>query len=196
MLKSLKLMAGNEIRSVVGFDDFPFAREHRGDVRVVGTIYTGLRLDGVLGGSIRRDGANSTERLARLVEQSKFARQVRLVLLQGIALGGFNVVDIHELSRRLRVPVLVVARRRPNMEAIKRALSGPVPGGARKWRLIERAGEMEEVAGVWVQRAGLSLREAGRVVERFAVCGRIPEPLRVAHLIAGGMGTGQSRGRS
>jgi uncharacterized protein len=189
-------MAGKEITSVVGFDDFPFAREHRGDVRVVGTIYTGARLDGVLSGRVRRDGANSTERLARLVEESKFARQVRLVLLQGIALGGFNVVDIHALGARLRVPVLVVARRRPDMGAIRRALEEAVPGGRRKWRLIERAGEMEEAAGVWVQRSGLTLGEAARVVERFAVCGRIPEPLRVAHLIAGGVGEGQSRGRS
>ncbi|HZI17670.1 MAG TPA: DUF99 family protein [Pyrinomonadaceae bacterium] len=189
-------MAGKEIKSVVGFDDFPFAREHRGDVRVVGTIYTGARLDGVLSGRVRRDGANSTERLARLVEGSKFARQVRLVMLQGIALGGFNVVDIHGLSARLRVPVLVVARRRPDMGAIRRALEEVVPGGRRKWRLIERAGEMEEAAGVWVQRSGLTLDEAARVVGRFAVCGRIPEPLRVAHLIAGGVGEGQSRGRS
>jgi len=189
-------MAGKEIKSVVGFDDFPFARGHRGDVRVVGVVYTGLRLDGVLSGRVRRDGANSTERLARLVEGSKFARQVRLVMLQGIALGGFNVVDIHGLSARLRVPVLVVARRRPDLESIRRALHGRVPGGVRKWGLIERAGEMEQAAGVWVQRSGLTHGEARRLVERFAVCGRIPEPLRVAHLIAGGVGDGQSRGRS
>jgi hypothetical protein len=182
--------------SVVGFDDFPFARTHRGDVQVVGTIYTGLRLDGIISGSIRRDGANATVKLARLVQESKFAPQIKLVMLQGIALGGFNVVDIHDLHRRLRIPVLVVARRAPNLVAIREALLGRVPGGARKWRLIERAGAMEALAGVYVQRAGLTPREAGQVIERFTACGRIPEPLRVAHLIAGGVADGQSRGRA
>lgn len=182
--------------SVVGFDDFPFPRTHRGDVRIVGTIYTRLRLDGIISGRIRRDGANATQTLARLVAASKFAPQLKLVMLQGIALGGFNVVDIHRLNRMLQLPVLVVARRAPDLASIEEALRANVTGGARKWRLIERAGAMEPVAGVYVQRAGLSLEEAAAAIERLAVCGRIPEPLRVAHLIAGGIATGQSRGRA
>jgi endonuclease V-like protein UPF0215 family len=182
--------------SVIGFDDFPFLRAHRGDVRVVGTVYTGLRLDGVVSGRIRRDGANATERLARLVLGSKFSPQIKLVMLQGIALGGFNVVDIHGLRRLMNIPVLVIARKAPDLEAIRDALLWGVRGGRRKWKLIESAGHMERVRGVYVQRAGLTLAESGRVIERFAVCGRIPEPLRVAHLIAGGIGAGQSRGRA
>ena len=182
--------------SVVGFDDVPFSRSHRGDVRVIGTVYTGLRLDGIISGFIRRDGANATDKLERLVRESKFAPQLKLVMLQGIALGGFNVVDIHGLYEGLGIPVLVVARRAPNFRAIKDALLGRVPGGARKWRLIERAGEMERAAGVYVQRAGLTLAEACEVIERYTACGRIPEPLRVAHLIAGGVTEGQSRGRA
>ena len=55
---------------------------------------------------------------------------------------------------------------------------------------------MEAVGGVMVQRAGVSLSEAARVLTEFTVEGKIPEPLRVAHLIAGGVTTGQSRGRA
>jgi endonuclease V-like protein UPF0215 family len=55
---------------------------------------------------------------------------------------------------------------------------------------------MEPAAGVWVQRAGLTLAEAAAAIERLAVHGNLPEPLRVAHLIAGGVGTGESRGRA
>lgn len=189
-------MARRQFSSVIGFDDFPFPRSHQGDIRVVGTVYTGLRLDGIISGRVRRDGTNATARLAQLVQQSRFARQLGLLMLQGIALGGFNVVDIHALQEQLGIPILVVARKSPDLAAIERALLHNVRGGVRKWRLIERAGAMERVAGVYVQRAGLTLTEAGNVVERFAVCGRIPEPLRVAHLIAGGMGQGHSRGRA
>ncbi len=179
---------------VVGFDDAPFARDHRGDVPVVGAVFAGLRLEGVLYGRVRRDGANATERLTRLVSGSKFARQLQLVLLQGIAFAGFNVVDIHALHARTGVPVLVVVRRAPRLERVRRAL-GRVRGGARKWRLIARLGAAEPVAGVYVQRAGLALREAERVIARLAVNGNVPEPLRTAHLIAGAIATGQSRGR-
>ncbi len=180
---------------VVGFDDAPFARDHRGDVPVVGAVFARLRLEGVLSGRVRRDGANGTQRLAELVASSKFARQLQLVMLQGIALAGFNVIDVAALRRRLGLPVLVVVRRRPRLEKVRRARLARVPGGARKWRLIERLGPVEPVAGVFVQRVGLTLEEAGGVIRRLAVHSRIPEPLRTAHLIAGGIAVGESRGR-
>ena len=44
-------------------------------------------------------------------------------------------------------------------------------------------------------RVGLTSAAAQAVVERLAVHSRIPEPLRVAHLIAGAIGRGASRGR-
>ncbi|HEY0319462.1 MAG TPA: DUF99 family protein [Pyrinomonadaceae bacterium] len=189
-------MRRTTISNVIGFDDFPFPRPHRGDVKVVGAVFSGPRLDGILSGRVRRDGANATRVLAELIAGSKFAQQLQLVMLQGIALGGFNVVDIHGLYGALNIPVLVVARRAPRMELIKKALITGVMGGKRKWALIEKAGLMEPVGGVFVQRAGLSLESAGNVLRRFSVYGRIPEPLRIAHLIAGGVATGESRGRA
>lgn len=181
---------------IIGIDDAPFARGHRGNVMVVGAVCAGTRLQGVLSGRVRRDGAGSTRILAEMIGGSRFAAHLQLVMLQGIALAGFNVVDIHSLSRALSMPVLVIARREPNMEAIRGALFDRVRGGARKWRLIERAGPMEAVAGVYVQRAGLSVEEAAEVIGKTAINGNIPEPLRMAHLIAGGIGVGESRGRT
>jgi endonuclease V-like protein UPF0215 family len=191
-----KFMTRPAISNVIGFDDFPFPRPHRGDVRVVGVVYSGPRLDGVLSGRVRRDGANATQRIAELIAGSKFAPQLQLVMLQGIALGGFNVVDIHRLHAELGIPVMVVARRAPRMGLIREALLGRVPGGRRKWALVERAGPMEPAGRVFVQRAGLSLDTSVDVIRRFSVYGHLPEPLRVAHLIAGGVGTGESRGRA
>jgi endonuclease V-like protein UPF0215 family len=183
------------ISHVVGVDDAPFLRTHRGDVRVVGTVFAGVRLDGVLVGRVRRDGANAARALAELVGGSRFAAHLHAVMLQGIALGGFNVVDLDELHARLGLPLLVVARRRPNLEAIRAALFARVRGGRRKWALIERAGPMEPLAGLWTQRVGLSRDEAARLIARTTLHGKLPEPLRTAHLIAGALQTGQSRGR-
>lgn len=181
---------------VVGFDDAPFARAHRGDVMVVGAVYAGARLEGVLATRVRRDGANATRALAECVQGSRFRAQLHAVLLQGIAFAGFNVVDLAALHAALALPVLAVARRKPDLGKIRSALLRHVPGGARKWRLVERAGPMEPLGGLWVQRAGLSSAQAGSLIRRFAVNGRMPEPLRAAHLIAGGVATGESRHRA
>jgi uncharacterized protein len=181
---------------IIGFDDFPFSRQDRGDISIVGTVFSGVRLEGVLRGKIRRDGANSALEIARLVSTSKFAPQVQLVMLQGVAMAGFNVVDAIWLHNTLEIPVLIVARRKPVMTGIRDALLTKVRGGKRKWALIEALGEMEACEKVYIQRVGLTLEEARDVLRRTTVYGHIPEPLRHAHLIAGGIATGQSRGRT
>ena len=183
------------ISHVVGFDDAPFAPEHRGDVPVVGAVFCGNRLEGVLRGKVRRDGANATGELVRLVERSRFRVHLQAVLLQGIALAGFNVVDLPGLHQRLQLPVLAIARRAPDLAAIERALRGPVPGGLRKWRLLQRAGPMQPLAGLQVQRVGIDAEQAAEMIARLAVNGRMPEPLRTAHLIASALGPGCSAQR-
>ena len=184
------------ISHVIGFDDAPFDRDYRGDVLIVGTVFSGPRLEGVLSGKVRRDGADATRVITRLVSGSRFAEQTRAVMLQGIALAGFNVVDLHGLHQALGIPVLAIARHAPDYEAIRQALLQRVRGGARKWKLIQRASLMEPVAGLFVQLAGISPEGAEDLIKRFAVNGNIPEPLRTAHLIAGGIVRGESRGRT
>jgi len=208
--------------NVIGFDDGPFPRAHRGDVLLVGAVCSGTRLDGVVTGRIRRDGANATARMIELVRSSQFGEAVRAVMLQGIAVGGFNVVDVHALSGALGVPVLVVVRKAPDMAAVRRALFSPDPrdrprvqGARHKWKLIEHAGPIEPLgpsrrslrgtapsglrtAGprLWVQRVGLSVDEARRLAAATTLHGNVPEPLRLAHLIAGALVVGRSRGRA
>lgn len=213
--------------NVIGFDDGPFDREHRGDVLLVGAMCSGTRLDGVVAGRIRRDGADAARRIVQVLRASQFGESVQAVMLQGIAVGGFNVVDIHGLAKALDVPVLVVVRRPPDMTAVRAALFSDVPharprvpGATRKWKLIEAAGSLEPLGAsrrsqkkhakgsgpsgivtsaprLWIQRAGgLSLEDARRLVAATTLHGNIPEPLRLAHLIAGGVTTGRSRGRA
>ncbi|MCA9594066.1 MAG: DUF99 family protein [Myxococcales bacterium] len=178
----------------MGVDDAPFARDHRGDVAIVGTVCSRTRLDGVLTGRVRRDGKNAATRIADMLVGSPFDEHVQAVVLQGIAVGGFNVVDVHALHARVGRPVLVVARRKPNLAAMRRALLERVPGGREKWRLLERAGEMEPLSGVYVQRVGLTLRQAEALLASTTLHGNLPEPLRLAHIIAGGLATGVGRG--
>jgi endonuclease V-like protein UPF0215 family len=184
------------LTNVVGFDDAPFDRsKRRGDVLLVGAVFARTRLDGVLAGRVRRDGSNATGTISRLVLGAQFAGHIRAVLLNGIAVAGFNVIDIHGLATAIARPVLVVARRLPRMEKIREALAR-LPGGARKWALIQAAGPMEPVRGIYVQRAGLTLAESRDLLAATTLHGNLPEPLRVAHLIAGGVTTGKSRGRA
>jgi endonuclease V-like protein UPF0215 family len=184
------------ISHVVGFDDAPFDRSHRGDVLVVGAVFAGERLDGVISTRVRRDGANAAQRLIDCLTGSKYFDQLQAILLQGIAFAGFNVVDLQRLHQATGLPVLVVARYLPDFQAIHEALLQKVPGGARKWRLVEAAGPMEPVAGLYVQRCGITPEDTAMLLAGLQQNGQLPEPLRVAHMIAGGVTTGESRHRA
>lgn len=169
---------------VIAVDDAPFPREHRGNVPIAGVAFAGLRLEGTLHAHVRRDGADATRVLEAMIKSSRFAAHTRLLLLEGIALAGFNVVDIHSLAKSLEMAVLVVVKRKPDRMAVQQALLERVHGGQRKWALIEKAGTMEFVEGLWVQRAGIEQADAAQVIRSFAEHGRMPEPLRVVHLVA------------
>lgn len=183
------------LSNVIGFDDAPFPHDHRGDVRLVGVVCARTRVDGVLSSKVRRDGANAAARMAEMIANSQFREHVQAIVLQGIAVGGFNVVDVHALVAATNLPILVVMRRMPDLDAMRRAVAAR-PGGARKWRLIEAAGAIERLAPVFVQRVGLTSEEARDLLRATTLHGSLPEPLRLAHLIAGGVTTGASRGRA
>jgi endonuclease V-like protein UPF0215 family len=127
--------------------------------------------------------------------ESRFVSHTQLLMLQGIAFAGFNVVNLNGLCQATGIPMLAVTRRAPNLAAIKRALLNRVSGGQHKWALIEEAGPSEPIAGIYIQRAGLTFAEAAAVIQRFSIHGAIPEPLRSAHIIAGGVMGGRSRQR-
>lgn len=187
-------MAQKHFSNVIGFDDAPFDRNGNRPVPVVGAVYARLRLDGVLIGQISRDGIDAAQVLSKMVRSSKFNDHAQLIMLQGIAMAGFNVVDAKMLHDQLGLPVLIISRHQPNMKAIQKALLTRIEGGRHKWALIERLGPMEPMGKVFVQRVGLSVDQATDVVARFAVHSHIPEPIRTAHLIAGALVDGQSRG--
>jgi len=181
-----------EIR-VLGIDDAPFNKFKKGDVLVVGTLFRGGQwLDGVLSTKVKIDGNNSTSALIKMVNKSKFKPQLQCLILDGVAFGGFNVVDIHQLAKKTKIPVIVVIRRYPDFKKIKAALQKMKKAG--KYRLIEKAGEVFKIGKIYVQLTGISLEDAKKVLKITCTRSLLPEPIRVSHLIAAGIVRGESKG--
>lgn len=186
----------SRISHVIGIDDAAFAREERGDVPLAGVVCSGDRVEGFLVGKARRDGADATREVAAMITGSRFVRHLQLVMLEGIAVAGFNVIDVPALAELVGIPVLIVCRIQPDLGAIRRALLRHVRGGLKKWHVVEAAPPLEKAGRLWIQRAGLSFHEAESVLFATVRHGNLPEPVRLAHLCASGL-TGYSlRARS
>jgi uncharacterized protein len=182
-----------EIR-VLGIDDSPFEKNTK-EVLVIGTFFRGGHaLDGILSTKIRKDGNNSTKKLIEMINNSKFKPQLKAILLDGIALGGFNVIDIDKLNHITNIPVIVVMRYYPDKKKMFAALTKI--GQSKKISLIEKAGEIHKVEKIFIQVAGLDIKDAEQIIKITTTRAEIPEPLRIAHIIASGIINGESYGRA
>lgn len=80
------------------------------------------------------------------------------------------------------------------MEGFRDALTTHIPGGFSRWAIVERLGPMEPFGPLYFQRVGIDRDQAAAVLRNLTMYGNIPEPLRAAHLVAGGLVEGQCRG--
>lgn len=192
---------------IVGIDEGSFEEKQAGEqVLTVGVVFRGAdHIDGVLSTSVAVDGLDATEKIARMINASRQKFQLRAIMLDGVALGGFNLVDIQKLNEQTGLPVIVVIRRMPDLEGIYRALKNFSDEKQRR-RILKKAGQIHELEinnpflrkpnTLYYQLAGIEKEQAEALLELTTVRGVLPEPVRVAHLIAGGITRGESRGRA
>ncbi len=183
-----------EVR-VLGIDDCPFDKFKDKYTSIVGVLFRGGSFaDGFTHSRILIDGYDSTEKIIDMVKNSHFKHQLRCIFLDGIAMGGFNVIDIKKLYASLHIPVIVVIRRRPDIENIRNVLLRL--GMEAKVRLLDQAPPVHELGRIYVQFLGLSLDQVKELVNLTAVHSFLPEPLRLAHLIAHALVYGESNGNA
>jgi uncharacterized protein len=183
----------------LGIDDGPF---HFGDelVPLVGVaVQAPSYIEGVLTGHAHVDGRDATERILGMVRGSRYREGLRMIFLNGIAVGGFNVIDLDALHREIGVPVVTVTRRAPDLEAIRGALRRKFADWDERWALIE-GHRIEEVTTrhtpLRVTYVGATRHEVIEALALTTVRGALPEPLRLAHLVAAATVKGESHGRA
>lgn len=186
----------NECR-VLGIDDMAFDKFNEKRAKVVGVLFRGGQfMDGCLSTEVDVDGSNATEKISSMLMNSKFKKQVRCIMLDGIAVGGFNIIDVQELYQKTNTPVIVIIRTYPDIEKIHLALKKL--GMKEKIELLGRAGGVKRLniknSGIYFQNTGIDESRAKELIKKTCTRSLIPEPIRVAHLIGQGIMLGESRG--
>lgn len=179
----------------IGFDDGPFQKTPGARVPLVGAVCAGTRFEGMVFGHVRRDGQNATRVVESLLVGGKFLPQLHLILFDGIAFGGFNVVDLPRLATTLGRPCVAVMRRAPDFDAIALALQR-LPRADERLRLMRAAGPVHQRGGFVFQVHGADPGEVAAALGRITDHGRVPEALRLAHLIGRAVALGESGRRA
>ena len=181
-----------EIR-VVGVDDGVFTPHVKGFAPLIGVVFRGgYWLDGVMSTRVEVDGFDSTAKIGSMVLNSRHYKQLRVIMLDGVTFAGFNVVDIRKLNAETGLPVIAVTREKPNLKDIREALKN-LPQSEKRWSAVLNAGKILEMSTrsrkekVYVEMCGILEEDAEKIVKLTSTRSSVPEPLRVAHLVASGI---------
>lgn len=183
---------------VLGIDDSPF-KFGKGNALVIGALVRAPSyLEAVMKTEVEIDGSDSTEKLVGMVSGSRYREQVRAIMIDGIALAGFNLVDMDELHSRLGIPVVAVTRDEPDLEKMRSALSSHFADWKERFVLVTKHPLWKISTGhnpLYASGVGLDTAGFEELVKISTVKGVVPEPVRMAHLIATAMAKGESYGR-
>jgi endonuclease V-like protein UPF0215 family len=180
---------------VLGVDDAPFEKRQSGPVPIVAVAMEAHDvIESVAMTEFPVDGDGATEFLASWIAGLRARPMLQAVILGGITIAGLGIVDIGELAERVGVAVLVVTRRNPARSELADALRAA--GLHERLRLLERIPQAYGLGdGLYLAHAGTSRVEAEKLLLATLGKSRLPEPLRIAHLIGQAVVLKESRGR-
>jgi endonuclease V-like protein UPF0215 family len=191
---------------ILGIDDSYFEKGQSEPVLVVGVICRGGEyMDKLISTYIQPDGIDATQKIIEMINNTSSKDQIQIIMLDGIALGGFNVININSIYQNTKIPVIVIIRRLPDLKRIEQALTN-ILDGEKKLKVIKSAGQIYEYpvehrdlkkpGKIYFQIAGISEDKAKEILKLSTVHGLVPEPIRLAHIIGQGVVLGESKGRA
>ncbi|MEM3640831.1 MAG: DUF99 family protein [Candidatus Bathyarchaeia archaeon] len=174
---------------IVGVEDGSFQKGIEREAILAFVLLKGLEIKSVNFAKITVDGLDATEKVIKTLRAWKF----EAVMLAGISFAGFNLIDPTTVYEEFKRPIIIIARKKPDNKAVKRALQRHFEDWHIRWSIFEKLGLIHKVTvlssepPVYVEVVGTDALWASSLVKALSVCGRIPEPIRVARLIARGL---------
>jgi endonuclease V-like protein UPF0215 family len=174
---------------IVGVEDGSFQKNVTKKALLVAVLITGSKIEHVNAFKITVDGLDATERLSANIRDWAFDA----LLLSGISFAGFNLIDPVKVFEAFGKPILIVSRTKPNNKTVKRALRAHFEDWETRWAILEKLGPVHKAVTlfgkrpVYLETVHADVEWASRLVCALAFWGRLPEPLRVAGLIARGL---------
>lgn len=144
-------------------------------------------IDGVAVGRTSVGGDDATSSISHLFR--KFGRNdINLILVSGAILSLYNIIDVDLLAKKTKLPVICLTYK--ETAGIEDSIRRHFPSGAGKKlvayaKLGKRTGvKLHTGHRVYVRTAGMEIETTQPVLDMFTLQGSVPEPVRVAKLLA------------
>jgi len=178
----------------VGIDDGPSARNGTTKSRnnrasLVAVWFDRLGFDEARIGLVQVDGLDSTDAILSLLKETR----TTVMFLSGASFAGFNIVDAERLHNTLHIPIIIISREKPDNASVKRALKKHFTDWSIRWKLIRKLGRIHAFAPkpseqpLYFESVGIPAAQARRIIRAYCATSRVPEPIRVAGIMAKGL---------
>ena len=152
-------------------------------------------IDGVALGRTLVGGDDATASIASLFRRLR-RNDINLMLDSGAILSLYNIIDVDILCRKTKLPVVCLTYRETS--GIEGSIRRHFPEGAEKkveaYRKLGRRVGVKLSTGhrVYVRASGIESGPVKHVLDLFTLQGSVPEPVRVAKLLARALQSTQS----
>ncbi len=174
----------------IGIDEGHWTRKDRETVLIGAVVRGNIELEGVLKTNITVDGDDGTDRIIDMVGKSRFYPQLKAIFTNSVILAGVNVIDIQKIHKELGIPVIAILRKVPQTEKLIKGIKEKFP---EKVKQLKEYGIPKKIGNIYYYASGENVEKLIKITIRR---GNIPEPIRLAHIIASGITLGESRGRA
>jgi len=148
----------------------------RGDLRIDGSALTHVTIGGM----------DATDAIIRLF-LSLSRTDINLILISGAAIAWYNIINPDPIRKATNTPVMIITYEESC--GLEEAISHHFPDDTERMDAYCALGKRDSIhlkTGymIYLRRSGITLDDATRIINRFTLDGRIPEPIRVARLFA------------
>lgn len=176
---------------VLGIDDSAFEFDDE-KAFLTGVVYRGTEfIEDIQCVKVRVDGEDATEMILELYEKFSNHQQIKAILVDGVAVAGFNLVDIDSVSEETGKPVVAVTKNTPDREDFRETMEKTDNYS----EIFEKFPEPVEVdlndGSCFIQFAGCGRDEAEKFVRKNLIHGQVPESIRVADMVGRALNCGR-----
>jgi len=115
-------------------------------------------------------------------------KDINVLMLGGVVISLYNIVEISKVYESLKIPIIAITYN--ESEGLEEHIIKNFPNNYQeKLEAYKRLGKREKLIlktnkEVFVRAEGVDLESCKALLDRFTLNGKIPEPIRVARLLA------------
>ncbi|MEM2759238.1 MAG: DUF99 family protein [Nitrososphaerales archaeon] len=164
-----------------------FVKSHKQSVLAGVVMRSDMIIDGVIYGSATIKGDDATDTIIAMYEKLD-RTDINFVMIGGLIISMYNIIDPRRLWERLKVPVIGITFE--ESEGLDLHIKRVFPDTWKdKLETYHKLGDRERIRlrtghDVFVRMEGINIKNARQALNKFVLQGSVPEPVRVARLIA------------